>query len=68
MSRGRNKDCRRLVRLLREVGIDVARTRDGHLKVKGPRGIAVVGSAYGSPNARQNTVATLRKVGVEIAF
>jgi hypothetical protein len=57
--RGRCKEIRRLVAAVKEAGGTVQRTANGHLKVTGPTGFAIVGSsiAAGRETARAWRVA-----------
>lgn len=57
--RAKSKEGRALRRELERRGVEVTTTRNGHLQVRGPLGIAVIPPAYGSPRGMRNALATL---------
>jgi hypothetical protein len=64
----RSKETRKLITAIEQAGGSVTVTARGHLKVLGPGGLAIVGSA--SPTGRhdrENTLTTLRRhAGLDI--
>jgi hypothetical protein len=57
--RPKSKEVRALLRTLEQRGAEVTTTRKGHLRVRGPEGIAIIPPAFGSPRGRANALATL---------
>jgi len=59
--RPRTRDALRMARAVEAAGGTVERTANGHLKVVGPSGFAIVGSSYGSRRSWKNAIADVRK-------
>ena len=63
----KTKEARRLVRLIEAAGHEVVLTRNGHLKVTGPTGIAIVQPDMSSPNGCRGVMAELnRHAGIDL--
>lgn len=58
--RGRSKEARDIERAVVAAGGTVERTGQGHLKIKGPTGVAIVASDPGS-NAMRTTLRTIER-------
>jgi len=64
--RGRSKEARDIERAVVRAGGTVERTGQGHLKITGPGGVAIVASDPGS-NAMRTTLKTIeRKAGLTL--
>lgn len=64
--RGRSKEARDIERAVIRAGGTVERTAQGHLKITGPLGIAIVASDPGS-NAMRTTLRTIeRRAGLKL--
>lgn len=64
--RGRSKEARAIEREVERAGGTVERTGKGHLKIRGPAGVAIVASDPGS-NAMRTTLRTInRETGLNI--
>jgi hypothetical protein len=62
----RTKDGRRVIRAVEEAGGEVTFTRNQHIRVRGPKGIAVLVADYSAPRALKNTIAVLRQAGIDL--
>lgn len=63
----KTKAARKLKRLIERAGHEVTLTRRGHLKVRGPAGIAVVQSDLSAPNGCRGALAELhRHAGIDL--
>jgi hypothetical protein len=61
------KESRALTRAVRKAGGTVSRTTNGHWRITGPQGHAVVCSKFDSPRSVANAVAQVRRhSGLEI--
>jgi hypothetical protein len=60
VGRGRSKEARAIERAVEAAGGTVERTGQGHLKITGPRGVAIVASDPGS-NAMRTTLRTIER-------
>lgn len=58
--RGRSKEARAIEAAVLRAGGTVERTGQGHLKIKGPAGVAIVASDPGS-NAMRTTLRTIEQ-------
>jgi predicted RNA binding protein YcfA (HicA-like mRNA interferase family) len=66
VGRGRSKEARAIERAVVAAGGTVERTGQGHLKIRGPGGVAVVASDPGS-NAMKTTLRTIeRQAGLRL--
>lgn len=62
LKRGRSKEAREITAAVEKAGGTVTVTEQGHLRVSGPQGDAIVGSASNSgKHSRANTRATIRR-------
>lgn len=60
-------DCEGLLREARRRGAEIEKTANGHYKVLGPAGIAVVSPGWGDPRVRQNSIADVRRhAGIDV--
>lgn len=60
-------DCAGLIREARARGAEITRTTNGHYKIVGPAGMAVVSPNWGDPRARQNSIADVRRhAGIDV--
>lgn len=67
VGRPRSKEARKLIAAVEAAGGVVERTGQGHLKVTGPGGVAIVGSDLTGNAAWRNTLATIRnKAGIDV--
>lgn len=63
----RSKDVRRIVDACVALGGEVTFTRNQHLRVKGPKGIAIAQSNLDGPNSLRGAVAEIvRHAGLDI--
>jgi hypothetical protein len=60
VGRGRSKEARAIERAVVAAGGTVERTGQGHLKITGPGGVAIVASDPGS-NAMKTTLRTIER-------
>lgn len=66
VGRGRSKEARQIERAVIKAGGSVERTGQGHLKITGPAGVAIVASDPGS-NAMRTTLRTIeQKAGLQL--
>lgn len=63
---GTKKDLFALLRWIQEQGFAVLKTKNGHYRITGPHGVAMVPSTPGEGRSHQNTIAQLRRAGVNV--
>lgn len=66
LGRGRSKEARQILKAVEAAGGTIERTGQGHLKIKGPKGVAFVASDPGS-NSMRRTLRTIRdQAGLDV--
>lgn len=61
IGRARSKETRKLIRKITEAGGVVERTANGHLRVCGPTGVALIGSDFSRGHELTQVRLTLRR-------
>lgn len=63
---GTKKDLFALLRWIQDQKIGIMKTKNGHYRVFGPHGIVMIPSTPGEGRSHQNTLAELRRAGVNV--